>query len=117
LKKEVRIDTTFEKRSVIESTFEKRGSPRMVQCMISETCGICWICGWVFAVMTTFFMLLNFAGIFRIDPMEEEVGLDISHHLGTAYDLEPAKQTDVKELMEVRTSRSHGSPHLLSWKG
>jgi Amt family ammonium transporter len=52
-------------------------------------------------------MLLNFAGIFRVDPLEEEVGLDISHHRGTAYDLEPAKQTDVEELMEVRASR-HG---------
>jgi len=75
--------------------------------LLVQFCGICWICGWVFAVMTPFFMLLNFAGIFRVDPLEEEVGLDISHHRGTAYDLEPAKQTDVEELMEVRASR-HG---------
>lgn len=68
---------------------------------------ICWICGWVFAVMTPFFVTLNAAGMFRVDALEEEVGLDISHHRGTAYDLEPAKQTDVEELMEVRASR-HG---------
>jgi len=40
-------------------------------------------------------------------PLEEEVGLDISHHRGTAYDLEPAKTSDVEELMEIRASR-HG---------
>mmetsp|Transcript_4266 Transcript_4266/g.9252 ORF Transcript_4266/g.9252 Transcript_4266/m.9252 type:complete len:495 (+) Transcript_4266:127-1611(+) len=68
---------------------------------------ICWICGWVFGVMTPFFVILNAAGMFRVDALEEEVGLDISHHRGTAYDLEPAKQTDVEELMEVRASR-HG---------
>merc|ERR1712161_89731 len=75
--------------------------------LLVQFCGILWICGWVFAVMTPFFMTLNAAGMFRVDPLEEEVGLDISHHRGTAYDLAPAKLTDVEELMEVRASR-HG---------
>jgi len=75
--------------------------------LLAQFCGVCWIMAWVFVVMTPFFMLLNAIGIFRVDPLEEEVGLDISHHRGTAYDLEPAKQTDVEELMEVRASR-HG---------
>ncbi|VEU34560.1 unnamed protein product [Pseudo-nitzschia multistriata] len=75
--------------------------------LLVQFLAILWICTWVFAVMTPFFMLLNALGMFRVDPLEEEVGLDISHHRGTAYDLEPAKQTDVEELMEVRASR-HG---------
>eukprot|EP00532_Pseudo-nitzschia_australis_P007938 CAMPEP_0168164372 /NCGR_PEP_ID=MMETSP0139_2-20121125/901_1 /TAXON_ID=44445 /ORGANISM="Pseudo-nitzschia australis, Strain 10249 10 AB" /LENGTH=494 /DNA_ID=CAMNT_0008081383 /DNA_START=409 /DNA_END=1893 /DNA_ORIENTATION=+ len=75
--------------------------------LLVQFIAICWICGWVFAVMTPFFVTLNAAGMFRVDALEEEVGLDISHHRGTAYDLEPAKQTDVEELMEVRASR-HG---------
>mmetsp|Transcript_26225 Transcript_26225/g.56247 ORF Transcript_26225/g.56247 Transcript_26225/m.56247 type:complete len:495 (+) Transcript_26225:158-1642(+) len=75
--------------------------------LLVQFIAICWICGWVFGVMTPFFVILNAAGMFRVDALEEEVGLDISHHRGTAYDLEPAKQTDVEELMEVRASR-HG---------
>lgn len=75
--------------------------------LLVQVCGIAWIVGWVTVVMTPFFLLLNLMGIFRVDALEEEVGLDISHHRGGAYDLEPAKQTDVEELMEVRASR-HG---------
>lgn len=75
--------------------------------LLVQFIGVCWIMGWVGAVMTPFFILLNAMGIFRVDALEEEVGLDISHHRGTAYDLEPAKQADVEELMEVRASR-HG---------
>jgi len=75
--------------------------------LLVQVCAILWVCAWVGAIMTPFFMLLNAAGMFRVDPLEEEVGLDISHHRGQAYDLEPAKQADVEELMEVRASK-HG---------
>ena len=75
--------------------------------LLAEFCAILWICSWVAALMIPFFFMLNVLGIFRVDPLEEEVGLDISHHRGAAYDLEPAKQNDVEELMEVRASR-HG---------
>lgn len=75
--------------------------------LLCQICGILWICGWITVIMTPFFLLLNAVGMFRVDPLEEEVGLDISHHRGTAYDLEPAKTTDVEELMEIRASR-HG---------
>jgi len=75
--------------------------------LLIQLISVLWICAWVGAVMTPFFMLLNALGMFRVDPLEEEVGLDISHHRGTAYDLKPAKQSDVEELMEVRASR-HG---------
>mmetsp|Transcript_27884 Transcript_27884/g.59655 ORF Transcript_27884/g.59655 Transcript_27884/m.59655 type:complete len:303 (+) Transcript_27884:710-1618(+) len=72
-----------------------------------QLASILWIIVWVGCVMTPFFVVLNTVGMFRVDPLEEEVGLDISHHRGAAYDLEPAKQNDVEELMEVRASR-HG---------
>lgn len=75
--------------------------------LLCQVCGILWICGWVFALMTPFFLGLNALGIFRVDSLEEEVGLDISHHKGAAYDLTQAKQQDVEELMEIRASR-HG---------
>ena len=73
----------------------------------AQICGLLFIIGWVTVLMTPFFMALNAAGMFRVDALEEEVGLDISHHRGAAYDLSGPKNEDVEELMEIRASR-HG---------
>ena len=59
------------------------------------------------SIMTPFFFALNALGMFRVDALEEDVGLDISHHRGAAYDLTGPKGDDVEELMEIRASR-HG---------
>jgi Amt family ammonium transporter len=75
--------------------------------LVAQICCIAWIVGWVSVTMTPFFYALNAAGMFRVDALEEEVGLDISHHRGAAYDLTGPNKEDVEELMEVRASR-HG---------
>jgi Amt family ammonium transporter len=75
--------------------------------LLAQLVSIAWIGAWVFFLMTPFFMALNMCGLFRVDSLEEEVGLDISHHRGAAYDMSGAKKEDVEELMEVRASR-HG---------
>eukprot|EP00543_Licmophora_paradoxa_P004340 CAMPEP_0202441276 /NCGR_PEP_ID=MMETSP1360-20130828/717_1 /ASSEMBLY_ACC=CAM_ASM_000848 /TAXON_ID=515479 /ORGANISM="Licmophora paradoxa, Strain CCMP2313" /LENGTH=508 /DNA_ID=CAMNT_0049056159 /DNA_START=26 /DNA_END=1552 /DNA_ORIENTATION=+ len=75
--------------------------------MVAHIVQILFILGWVSGTMIPFFIALKMAGMFRVDPLEEEVGLDISHHRGAAYDLTGAKQADVEELREVRASR-HG---------
>jgi Amt family ammonium transporter len=75
--------------------------------MACQLAAICWIIAWVGAVMTPFFIVLNMLNLFRVDPLEEEVGLDISHHRGAAYDLSGPSKDDVEELMEIRASR-HG---------
>ncbi|KAG7368264.1 ammonium transporter AMT2a [Nitzschia inconspicua] len=75
--------------------------------LIVQIVAVLWIVGWVTAIMTPFFLVLNALGMFRVDALEEEVGLDISHHRGSAYDLTAPKKEDVEELMEVRASR-HG---------
>jgi Amt family ammonium transporter len=75
--------------------------------LLCQFCEILFIIGWVTVIMLPFFYVLNVAGMFRVDPLEEEVGLDISHHRGVAYDLANAKKEDVDELMEIRASR-HG---------
>jgi len=72
----------------------------------ANICGILFIIGWVSFIMGPFFMLLKIFGIFRVDPLEEDVGLDISHHKGSAYDLSGPNQADVEELM-IRKS-NHG---------
>lgn len=83
---------------------EGSGDANLLLCQI---CGILWIITWVTVLMTPFFYALNLLGMFRVDPLEEEVGLDISHHRGAAYDLTAPNKEDVEELMEVRASK-HG---------
>merc|ERR1712160_109071 len=75
--------------------------------LVCQICGVLWVVGWGAVTMTPFFMALKFLGMFRVDALEEEVGLDISHHRGAAYDLTPTKNDLVEELTEVRASR-HG---------
>lgn len=55
--------------------------------IIAQLAGAAWIIGWVSAVMIPFFLCLKFAGLLRVDSIDEEVGLDVSHHKGSAYDL------------------------------
>ena len=64
--------------------------------------------GWVVAVMTPYFLLLRIMGLFRVDPLEEVVGLDISHHKGAAYDLQAADESKVDEFIKKRSQ--HGKP-------
>jgi ammonium transporter, Amt family len=75
--------------------------------LATQLAGLAWIIGWVGCIMTPFFLVLNALGQFRCDAIEEEVGLDISHHRGAAYDLSGAKKEHVEELLELRASR-HG---------
>lgn len=75
--------------------------------LLCQICCVLWIVAWVTVLMVPFFYGLKVAGMFRVDPLEEEVGLDISHHRGAAYDLTGPNKDDVEELMEVRASK-HG---------
>ena len=75
--------------------------------LLAQVVCLGWVIGWVGFLMTPFFIILNKLGMFRVDALEEEVGLDISHHRGAAYDLSQTKTDAVEELMEIRASR-HG---------
>jgi ammonium transporter, Amt family len=79
--------------------------------LLNQFVAICWICGWVFVTMTPFFTVLRFMGMLRVDSLEEDVGLDISHHRGAAYDLSAPNPEDVEQLMEVLSSR-HGKVEI-----
>lgn len=59
--------------------------------------------------MGIFFYVLNLMNWFRMDPLEEEIGMDISRHKGAAYDISPANETCVEELIQRRSD--HGSRH------
>lgn len=64
---------------------------------------IAFIFGWTFTIMGIFFYVLNLFGLLRIDPLEEEVGMDISRHKGSAYNMEgSANESKVNELNTSR---------------
>lgn len=69
-----------------------------------EICGVLWILGWVGFIMIPYFLALNALGLFRVDALEEEVGLDISHHKGAAYDMSGPSE-EAKEKYEISTSQ------------
>ncbi len=80
------------------------GEGKLLAC---EIYGVLFIIGWVSLVMIPFFLGLKMLGIFRVDPLEEQVGLDISHHKGAAYDISAPNQAAVDELAEKRAT-AHG---------
>lgn len=43
------------------------------------------VTGWVLTLMIPFFFILKQVGLLRVDPEEEHMGLDVSHHGGSAY--------------------------------
>ena len=72
--------------------------------LTNEIIGRLFILAWVGVIMTPFFFALNFFGMFSVDPLEEKVGLDISHHKGAAYDLTRPDKEDVDVLTEKRAT-------------
>ena len=72
--------------------------------LLAQICGVLWIIGWVCLIMIPYFHLLNILGLFRVDSLEEEVGLDISHHKGAAYDLSGPSEETVQKY-EISTSQ------------
>jgi len=75
--------------------------------LVNEILGVGFILLWVGGTMTPFFFALNMLGMFRVDPLEEKVGLDMSHHKGAAYDLTGPDKEDVDILAEKRAT-AHG---------
>lgn len=82
------------------------GSGQLIVC---ELIGVAFILAWVGGVMTPFFLVLNAVGMFRVDPIEEAAGLDISHHKGAAYDLSGPGKDAVDTLVETRASKHGGA--------
>jgi len=67
--------------------------------MGNQLLAVVFIFAWMFAVMGAFFYALNWMGWFRVDPLEEEVGLDLSRHKGAAYDHTGAALEEHIELL------------------
>jgi len=75
--------------------------------LVCELFGILFICLWTMGVMTPFFVLLKVLGMFRVDPLEEQVGLDISHHKGSAYNVD-VPDSDLVDALAEKRATAHG---------
>lgn len=64
---------------------------------------VLFILGWTGVTMGIFFYVLNLFGLLRIDPLEEEVGMDISRHKGSAYDMDGSAQPE--KVDQLNSSR------------
>lgn len=74
--------------------------------LLCEFLGVLFIIGWTMGIMGPFFMVLNYFGVFRVDPIEEMVGLDLSHHKGSAYNLTGPSDREVEDFSASRSGKS-----------
>jgi len=70
--------------------------------------GILFITGWTVALMYPFFWMMDFFGSLRVDPLEEEAGMDISRHNGPGYNVDTSEHENdaIETLKEKRESLS-----------
>jgi len=66
--------------------------------------GCLFIFSWTFTLMGFWFYMINFFGWLRIDPVEEEAGMDISRHKRSAYDIQAPSQREIGALHARRQS-------------
>jgi len=78
--------------------------------LVNQILCVLFILGWVSVTMVPFFFVLKALNMLRVDPLEEEVGLDISHHGGAAYDMTGPKKEDVEELIAQRSTKHNVEP-------
>ncbi|KAL7540107.1 hypothetical protein ACHAXR_009863 [Thalassiosira sp. AJA248-18] len=64
---------------------------------------VLFVFGWTSFVFTPFCLTLKYLNWLRIDPLEEEVGMDISRHKGPAYESEGSAKADA--IQELNASR------------
>lgn len=77
---------------------------------------VLFVLGWSACIFTPFCMLLKALNWLRIDPLEEEVGMDISRHKGPAYESEGSAKAEAvaelsasrRDLMNISQSMSGG---------
>jgi len=84
------------------------GDANLLLCQIT---GILFIAVWTMGIMFPFFWLLKVGGVLRVDPLEEMVGLDISHHKGSAYDFSGPKKEDLDKLLSDSSTRARVESH------
>mmetsp|Transcript_2142 Transcript_2142/g.3146 ORF Transcript_2142/g.3146 Transcript_2142/m.3146 type:complete len:522 (-) Transcript_2142:215-1780(-) len=83
-----------------------------------QICGVLFILGWVTVFMFPFFIMLRYLNMLRLDPIEELVGCDVSHHGGSAYNISGPSPIALQQFeMEKQERRSRHRNHRLSHDG
>jgi ammonia channel protein AmtB len=67
---------------------------------------VLFVFGWTFVTFTPFCLCLKFMNMLHMDPLEEEVGLDICCHKGPAYRTHEVKEGAKDDLSQRRNSGS-----------
>lgn len=75
--------------------------------LITAITGIVAICGWVLGHMFPFFFVTRILGLLRVPAAEEQQGLDVSHHGGSAYPKD-AVSTEKLPASEIQMSEGPG---------
>ena len=73
--------------------------------MACQLCGICFIIGWVTVTMAPFFLILKQIGWFRVHEVDEEIGMDLSHHGASSYTFEKADPTVISKFEDRREAK------------
>ena len=76
---------------------------------------ILFVFGWTSVIFTPFCFVLKYLNWLRIDPLEEEVGMDISRHKGPAYESEGSANAEA--IMELSASRRNLMDNAGSGRG
>ncbi len=76
----------------------------------TQLVAVAFILGWVTCTTGIFFFTLNFFGMLRISAEEEEAGMDISRHKGSAYDIKDVSPDVVNKL---NSSRHRGTGYTI----
>ena len=71
----------------------------------TQLLAVLFVFGWTFCLMGFWFGMLNYFGWFRIDRLEEMVGMDESRHKGAAYDYTAPDPNDLRGLRDSRHSK------------
>ncbi|KAL7547558.1 hypothetical protein ACHAWF_010847 [Thalassiosira exigua] len=78
---------------------------------------VLFVFGWTAGIFTPFCLVLKFLNWLRIDPLEEEVGMDISRHKGPAYESEGSSAEAIRELSASRRNLMDSSNSGRGFKG
>lgn len=76
----------------------------------TQLVAVAFILGWVTCTTGILFYTLNFFGMLRISAEEEEAGMDISRHKGSAYDIKDVSPDVVSQL---NSSRHRGTAYTV----
>lgn len=84
--------------------------------LANQVIALLFIMGWSTAMMWPFFVVLDLAGILRIDSLEEVIGLDVSFHDSMEFEEDDQDEEEVRDayIQEYRERKGLRRRHMSS---